>query len=80
MKCPYCLETIADIDELNVHCLQRHPDKTTLENFKEDRRSRLWSTAVQLTEVVCNSSSYASRKKTVLDTFKYFLRELMQSE
>lgn len=87
MKCPYCSKAVgSDIDEVSLHILEFHPDKTLLEDAKESRRARLYETAVSLTDTVFMRVLGVSKvrgfdleevRTDVLDTFKYFLKNLM---
>jgi hypothetical protein len=79
MLCPYCDAELSDVDELNVHALRCHPDKTELVQFRENVVSRLWDTAVQLTRITYGLKPSDDKEHT-LATFKYFLRELIKSE
>ena len=79
MQCPYCDDNeFRDIDEVSLHILKRHPTKTILEDVRENVTARIWSTAVELTNMTLSNTAH--RKATILKTFKFFLRELMKSE
>jgi hypothetical protein len=82
MNCAYCDTEVKDIDEFNLHCLKFHPDKTGLGSFREDRTARLWDTALQLTSIKYANQQAAKWRSNyqILETFKYFLREVMKSE
>ena len=78
MQCPYCDDNSScDIDEVSLHILKCHPDKTTLAEIRESVTSRIWSTALELTRLSLSDSAH--RKNTVLNTFKFYLRELTKS-
>ena len=79
MECPYCdFNELDTIDDVNLHILKYHPNKTSLEEFRESVTTRLWSTAIELTRLSLSDSVH--RNATVLKTFKFYLRELMKSE
>jgi hypothetical protein len=78
MECPYCDQQISE-DEFDIHCLKIHPDKTGLEGYRQETTARMWATATELTLYVFGSHG-SNKKEEVLETFKYFLRELMKSE
>ena len=79
MQCPYCDESnLSDIDEINLHILKYHPDKTSLNDARENKTTRIWATAVELTNMSLGNTAH--RKAMILKTFKFFLRELMKSE
>ena len=79
MQCPYCDESaLGSIDEINLHILKYHPDKTSLNDARENKTTRIWATAVELTNMTLSNTAH--RKATILKTFKFFLRELMKSE
>jgi hypothetical protein len=77
MQCPYCDEVVADFDDFNMHVLKNHPDKISLEDFKEAKRDRLWGTATSLTAISLGTK--VTDKDKVLSTFKFFLKSLMES-
>ena len=78
MQCPYCDDnSFSDIDEVSLHILKYHPDKTNLVDNRENVTARIWSTALELTRL--SLSDTAHRKNTVLKTFKFYLRELTKS-
>ncbi len=79
MDCPYCEAQVKDYEEFNLHVLKRHPDKTSLEDVRQIRINRFWDTSANLT-TLCFNSSVSHDKSDVLNTFKYFLRNLMESE
>jgi RNA polymerase subunit RPABC4/transcription elongation factor Spt4 len=95
MECPYCDTEIKD-DEWNVHVLKFHPEKSGLEDFKQEKIARLWAVSTELTKITINKyierkgntlnlgdvvlGNLQSDKIMVLETFKYFLRELMTAE
>ena len=80
MQCPYCDVELKDTEELNFHALKFHPDKTSLEEYREDKIARIWGTALDLTAVCIHFKDAEIPKEKVLENFKYFLRELMKSE
>jgi hypothetical protein len=80
MQCQWCEADVKDFDEMQAHMLKFHPELTELENFKEDKIARIWGTSVDLCSVVFGTKGGLANKETVLETFKYFLRELMKSE
>jgi len=80
MECPYCSETVADYDDFTLHVLKCHEDKTSLEEFRETKISRMWAIADSLTSTTFGNHAEQLDKEKVLETFKYFLRELMKSE
>jgi len=81
MECPYCDKEFIDHDDWNIHIIKNHPDKTTLEDFKEARVSRMWQHASELTiGFYGNRIKHVRTKEEMLETWKYFLRELMKSE
>ena len=69
--------SFSDIDEVSLHILKYHPDKTNLVDNRENVTARIWSTALELTRL--SLSDTAHRKNTVLKTFKFYLRELTKS-
>ena len=79
MQCPYCDESaLGSIDEINLHILKYHPDKTSLNDARENKTTRIWTTAVELTNMTLSNTAH--RKATILKILKFFLRELMKSE
>lgn len=78
-KCPYCEDVLTDWEHLNLHILEYHPEKSTLADYHEAKTSRIWLTATELTTMTLKPKQH-NAKEGVLDTFKYFLRELMKSE
>jgi len=79
MQCPYCDDEVRDLDEFNLHCLKSHPDKTSIATWQEDKIVRIWQTAESLSDM-CLGKKGDIPKEQVLETFRYFLRELMKSE
>ena len=79
MKCPWCDFEGNDWDEVNFHCLKTHPEKSELEDFKEAKVSRIWNTAIELSVASLGTKGGIPKEK-VMDTYHYFLRELMKSE
>lgn len=80
MQCPWCEFEGTDWEEVNFHCLKSHPEKSELENFMENKLSRLWGTAVDLTDIRFGDHKDTLSKEDVMATYRYFLRELMKSE
>lgn len=79
MQCPYCDTELKDSEELNFHALKFHPDKTSLADYQENKIARIWETAVELSIAVLGTKGGIPKEK-VMDTYRYFLRELMKSE
>lgn len=88
MQCPYCEEANLNAEEISIHILKGHPEKTQVKlyelmgkNYAEQRVNRIWDTAAGLAQnVYMDAPKSKKTKEFLLDTFKYFLRELMQSE
>lgn len=79
IDCPYCDKQLKSYDDFDTHTLKFHPEKIGLEEFKEAKRSRLWDTAIQLTFSTYGNNGSKDKEQT-LETFKFFLRELMKAE
>ena len=80
MQCPWCEQQPADFDEMQAHMLKFHPELTELESMKEDRIVRIWQTAVDLTTTRFGYHKDKLDMVDVMETYRYFLRELMKSE
>jgi len=79
MQCQWCEAEPKDFDEMQAHMLKFHPELTELENFKEDKIARIWGTSIDLCNLTYGNKGGISQEK-VMETFRYFLRELMKSE
>lgn len=81
LECPYCPTDcpteLLNYDEFTMHVLSKHPDKTSLEDVKEIKRSRLWGTATELTAITVGTER--ADRNVVLENFKFFLKSLMDS-
>jgi hypothetical protein len=79
MQCPYCDTELEDSEELDFHALKFHPEKTSMADRWENKTTRIWDTAIQLTACSLGVKGGAAKEK-VMETYRYFLRELMKSE
>jgi hypothetical protein len=77
MECPYCETVVQNYEDFNLHVLKFHPEKTSLEDYKEIKRARIWNTSADLTAIALGGRR--TDKDKVLETFKYILRNLMES-
>jgi hypothetical protein len=80
MQCPWCEQQPADFDEMQAHMLKYHPEVTQLADYQESKVQRIWGTAVDLTIVCYGYHKDPLNKEVVMETYRFFLRELMKSE
>jgi hypothetical protein len=80
MKCIYCGEdSFISEDDVDRHIVEGHPEYSPVGDMKESRKTLNYTWAFGLTGVVYGQKGN-NKKEEVLETFKYFLRELMKSE
>ncbi len=80
MKCPYCDEdSILTENDMDSHIVKKHPEYTEVGDTQFRHKSLMWTWAMGLTASVYGQKGN-NRKEDVLETFKYFVRELMKSE
>jgi hypothetical protein len=80
MQCPFCEEnSLLTEDALDRHIVDKHPEYSEVGDTLYRKKSMIWTWAMGLT-----SSRYgfqgAKTKEEVLETFKYFVRELMKGD
>jgi hypothetical protein len=77
MKCPHCNEEIELTFQLDSGSYLQGMSKLA----SETKTNRIWNTAARLAEnAQFNIPSKSRSKEKLLELFKYYLKELMQSE
>jgi len=80
MQCPYCdRNDILTEDDMDAHVVKSHPEYSEIGEVQRSKKALNWTWAMGLCTCVYGQKG-GNKKEDVLETFKYFLRELMKAE